>query len=68
MSTVAALLTVVGLFIIAFGAWAGFWVWLDAKEAAEQRRHEAEMADALQRSRRVAQTGRYLTDDADRPE
>lgn len=67
MSTVAALLTVVGLFIIAFGAWAGFWVWLDAKEAAEQRKHEAEMADALAQSVRQAR-GRYLTDDERRPE
>lgn len=68
MSTAAALLTVLGFLIVAIGAWCGFWIWLDAKEAAVQRKHEAEMADALQQ--RVTQTrdARYLTDETGRPE
>jgi hypothetical protein len=31
---------------------AAYWVWLDAKEAAERRRWEAEMTDAYVRAHR----------------
>ena len=62
MSTAATLLTVVGAFIVCLGIYAGFWIWIDAREAAAQRRREAEMADALTRSVRQAR-GRYTHDE-----
>ena len=69
MTTAAALLTVLGFLIVAIGAWCGFWIWLDAREAAIDRKHEAEMADALARDLQRSRADRgYLTNDPNRPE
>jgi hypothetical protein len=75
VSAVAALLTMTGFLIVAVGAWCGFWIWLDAREAAAQRKHEADMADALQRTVQQArmpakgtEPNRYLTSDDRSPE
>jgi Flp pilus assembly protein TadB len=68
VSAAAALLTVVGFLLVGFGAYALFWIVLDAREAAQLRRQEARMADALQRTVQQARSERYLTDDDRRPE
>jgi hypothetical protein len=47
MSDTGFMLAVLGCLIGAVLLACGYWVWLDAKENAEQRRYEAEMADAL---------------------
>jgi hypothetical protein len=75
VSAAAALLTMVGFLIVAVGAWCLFWIWLDAREAAAQRKHEADMADALQRTVQQAripakgtEPNRYLRDTEGAPE
>jgi hypothetical protein len=49
VSDTAILLTLLGLTIGAIVLGCLYWLWLDAKEAALQRKHAAEMADAAVR-------------------
>jgi uncharacterized membrane protein YidH (DUF202 family) len=49
MSDTGFMLAVLGCLIGAVLLACGYWVWLDAKEAALQRKHDAEMADAAVR-------------------
>lgn len=67
-TAVANLLTLTGVLIVGIGVWAGFWIWLDAREAAVQRKHQQEMADAAVRRVTQARDARYLTSDPNRPE
>ena len=68
MSAVADLLTLLGALIVVIGGTCGYWVYRDAREAAAERKRQADAADA--RVRRVAQArdARYLTDEPGRPE
>lgn len=61
MTDSAILLTLLGLTIGGVVCTCAYWLWLDAKENAEQRRYEAAMADALTRTVREAK--RHQHDD-----
>ena len=68
------LLAIVGFLVGGVLFVCGYWVWLDAKERAEDRRHQSAMAEArvqrwnAARDEFYADRDRYLTSDDRRPE
>ena len=67
-ATVADALTLLGALIVVIGGTCGYWVYRDAREAAAERKRQADAADARVRRVTRARDARYLTSDDRRPE